>query len=392
MNILDLLDFGDLVALSQANSRFHHIIRDHYMLQKFQISKKAIYLHRLDGRHQDFADRILITDTLSIEMFLSNFGKDISHLVIGSLAESNPNIRQRIEQHCWQSLETFELLVPSNHFSSEINQSFPKLMSLKMHYIQQDQAPPQISRIYPALRGLSIVTLSKSTSLDREMEQYMRQVFASAPPLRAFSMKFVPSHTILKWLNELQPQLQSLAIEYGQGTFYFHDYDDDRDSIRFANVRSLTIDIASVNPLSIPFPLKFDRLERLEIGEFRHIDCIPYDLIECSVGLKVLSMSKWYEMGDMLAILDRVNGTHSIEEVSVVWSSGGGMRSMNTDRLLNDYPKLKKITFSVLDNDETMVQRDNLLGLTRNRWNVYGSRTERGKGKFVTSFVTLSRM
>lgn len=378
LKILDFLEFDDLLTISSIKPELIPFITKHYMIPKYRIHERDIYLHLMTESNDILGPQISIGKSKAAKEFIKNFGHLFTSLAINAHSERNEVIRQSIEQYCSQTLIKFGLSGTMRYFLSESNASFPKLTKMNIAFPRY-QGTYEISRIYPALKELS-VDLTVGVDAD------LRDMISSAPSLRAFSTSFVLNSDILPFINRNHPNLESLGITYNT-----HIFQRDQQMIHFNKVKSLAIDITNnIESRDNSLPLSFSQLERLEI-HLKHFANVPIDLIKRCVSLKSLFFQEWNEIIDVVNVLNRVNKTHSIEELSLMWSSRDGNEAEYTVRLLHDYPTLKKITFIVLDNSGPMIQRDRLLGTITSEWNAVVGRTRHLHSGSQQPYVTVTR-
>lgn len=161
MNILDFLEFGDLLAMSAVNPTFDHLITNHFIVQKFRIHERTIYISPKERINEITNNGITLGSLTLGQKFLQKFGHMITHLVLSSQRERNSVIRRIIEQYCAETLTELELINSSSYFLSEINQTFNRLVKLSYSIIEPRQIP-RFTRIYPALKELSVDTHGNS--------------------------------------------------------------------------------------------------------------------------------------------------------------------------------------------------------------------------------------
>lgn len=365
MNILDFLEFGDLLAISTVNPTFDHLVTNHFMVQKFRIHERAIYISSKERLNEiSNNNRITIGSMALGQEFLEKFGHLFTHLILSPQRERNVEIRRIIEQYCAETLSEFELINSSSYFLSETNQTFNRLVKLSYTIIEPRQIP-QFSRIYPALKELSVDTHGQ---IGGKLEHITKMIKA-APGLRAFAIDHIPAYETFRLLNDNHPNIESLKFGYRSDVFRNNI---DTNTINFNNVKELTINRLDGFVGRNLFPLRFDRVQKLEIHTKR-ADSIPFVIIERGVELKTLSLINLKDMWHVLTILYRVNETHSIENVSLSWANDTTNRPAQlTTRLLSDYPKLQSVTFYVMDSDDSMNDRNALLAVIHghNQWNI----------------------
>lgn len=386
MNILDFLEFDDLLALSDISPTFQRIISDHYMVHKFRLHEQVINIHSNNRSNIFYNDFILIGNLASAKLLLRHFGQFVTKLVFNSETEGNEDIRRHVEQHCSENLSELELMKPSGFYlSNYTHRSFINLKKLSFSYPQQIDISPAISQIYPALEELSIGLYVQHKR--NEYTEFIRKLLQSTPHLGALSINELPTYNAFRFINDSHPNLEALTIAYDLNIFQ-NLYDD--QMVHFNNVKKLSVEILNSNEIAgrIEFPAMFDQLQILEI-RMKHFSQIPFNIIEQSVKLKALAMPKWHEMADLIHILNNVSLTHSIEDIAVVWSSKGAMRSDYTINLLADYPKLRNIRFTVIDVDESMVERDALMAMIPIEWKII--KVERNHEAAFQSFVTITQ-
>lgn len=285
MNILDFLEFDDLLALSDISPTFRHLISDHYLVHKFRVHKKVINIHS-NNRANIFYDKfILIGNLASAKLLLRHFGQLVTKLVLNSEAEGNEEIRRYVKQHCTENLGELELITPSDFFLSDPDHTSRPCINLKklrFSYPQKIDISPSISQIYPALEELSIRLHVHNKR--NEYAEFLRKLFQSAPPLRVLSINELPTYNAFRIINDNHPNLEALTIAYDLKIFQNLYVEQ---MIQFNNVKRLSVEILNCNDVAetIKWPAKFDQLQTLEI-RMKHSSQIPFDIIEQSVQLK----------------------------------------------------------------------------------------------------------
>lgn len=366
MDILDFMSFEDLVILCNVSPELRQLITEHYM-PKYHIDTKTIHLRSTSLSSSVFETIIHIENPQIAELFLRNFGHSITVIKLNEVIERNAEIREYIIKYCANTLIELSLCSPDGYFLYETATTFPALTKLTLSYPGQTDIYPEFNRIYPALKELSF---TPSVLFTRANERYLYEMLQKTPKLRALSIGRVPSFLALQIINEIQPNIEELSIDYFVDIFRYLQHNE---TIHFNNVKSLYVNIEDkYDSMSDRFPMRFNQLERLEI-RMTHIENAPVDMIKDAVGLKSLSLPKWSEMSDLLSILDRVNPTNAIEDVSIRWTSANGLIH-NTNRLMNDFPALRRISFAVCDGLNSTTNHDSLIGLITNPWRVVGNK------------------
>lgn len=382
MNVLDYVAFNDLLTLCNVESGLCQLITKHY-IPKYQIDEKIIRLRSTSLPSIVSDESVHIGGLHQAKVFLRNFGHLITHLKLNEDIERDAEIREYIVEYCSKTLNELTLCSPDSYFLRDTPTTFTALTKFNLAYPKRTDIYPELYRIYPNLKELSFTpSLLYHT---QETERYIFEMLQRAPELRTFSIDKLPSFDALRTINDIQPNLNVLKIVYCLDIF---EYLKHNETIHFNNVNSLFVNVEDkFDTRSNRFPLEFDRLERLEI-RMSHIDNVPIEMIKRSVRLKSLSLPTHCEMSDLLSILDRVNQTNAIEEVTVPWTSSNGL-AFNTNRLMNDYPTLKIITFGVSDGLASTTNRDALIGMITTAWTIDGNWRN---GDDQRDYITIKRI
>lgn len=385
MNILDLLEINEVVNFLDAGTKFDQQFIDHYMRARFKIDKKIIYIPTYHAQKYDKgAVDIISLDNGSIAaQFLRNVGHLIRKIEVDTHIHYIDTIAQHIETYCSKTLRELTLIGSNNHFLSKSNQSLANLTKLSLTLPIRGEENAKVSQIFPNLEELSIIGKTDPTEIyhfmeylhyTRDLEDYSKNILdvvQSSPPLRKLFVEGLPLFKAFQSILDHQQHVESLAIGYDVDILKKIDVGL---TYQFNNLRYLSLDITdySKGEEAKPFPIRCNQLENLEIRttNFSHI---PYGMIQDSIALKSLSFPTWNKTEGLLELLDGIKETHSIEDISIVWSNT--IEENYTKRLLNDYPNLKKIVFSLYHTWTIVDDRDALVNLIAtesgtNNWRV----------------------
>lgn len=127
MNILDTLDFDSLINLSAASPSLHSLITDHYMIPKFRIHEKLIFINGNIKLSASIIadDDIFIGKIGVVSRFLRLYGHIITRLKVDAtrlLETEMVEFGQLIREHCSSTLLEFQLTEsPELVFASQAN-------------------------------------------------------------------------------------------------------------------------------------------------------------------------------------------------------------------------------------------------------------------------------
>lgn len=337
------------------------------MHHKYRLHQNVV---RIDGGglyDRATADIITIGKHSQILPFLRHFGHKITKIYFAGFSY-NPTerhqITEAISKYCSKSLLEMELIETGGHLMNATETSiFTKLKKLKVRDDKILYENPQIHRIYPALKELSLAL--GSTTMTEQTITYIRHLLMTTPQLQSFETPKVLTYDFVQSIEVILPHLTSLAIGYVP-----NDLDDlNNRTIHFNRINRLTLNLVFfnfANPIA-PFPFTFTRLEALEIATTK-IEQAPISLFERNIALKSLSFPTLNDIDGLLTLLSQLRESHNIEVLTLQWTRFMG--SDNTRRLLNEFDGLKEMMFVVFDGMNHSANRDALLQMIPDQWNV----------------------
>lgn len=363
LDIFDNLSFYDLINLAGSDARFRQLITEHYMIPKYYINERKI---RFDGggAYDEATNTTIIIGKFStILRFLTDFGDVITRIYFSGFSYS-PSERDQISRHiskyCSKSLISIDLEQAGGFLINGTTAKFTSLTEAKLRNDCHSYGNPQIHRIFPVLKELSL--MFTTTMMDEVTLTYLHDLLALLPDLRLFELNKTPSEQFLRSIEDISPNLQSLAFGYIPN-------DAELEHIHFRNIRKLTLNILffSLNEPIASCPFTFDHLQALEIITTK-IAFIPVNLLAENLELKSLALPKLQNMEGLFELLTSIKDANHFDTFTVLWS-----RWMGSDcimRLLNEYDQLKNITFIVWDGFEHSLNFDALLSLIPKSWDL----------------------
>lgn len=383
LDIFDNLQLEDLLNIAETHGRFHNLLTDRYMNSKFRFPHSIVHFRKNPPK-----DSITLTNPNTIFQFLRIFGhliKKMEFMAGHYSAGDVEDIMEQVGNYCSGTLIEMRFVEAGNYVISRPSQIFTNTKKLEIQHALNLKGQ-RIAQVYPALEDLSIGMYNEELRSQEEIDQYewsIRDLLSSLPNLRALHLNVICSYNLLCNIAQKLPALEILKIELPRS---FIIPIQNQPAIHFKNVKSLELLYRVEGDAFASLPFTFDALETLKISK-NYLTHFPWGLIEQNVGLKRLLLP-WLGTHDILSILNRFNDTHNFEEVEIKWVDT--VRGEDTVNLFYQFRSLQKITFIIWKTSEASEQRDVLLALMPNEWQVTDER-ETDYFTFTMLHITVTR-
>lgn len=336
------------------------------MIPKYRIHENVIQI--IGGRPKDHSKDIVRIGKLSeILYFLRSFGEKLTKIYFSGFFYNGAEchrITEYIAKYCGDNVNELELLEAGGYlFNDTTTPIFTKLEKLKVRDDRNLYENPQIHRIFPALKELSLELGRNYITV--EADAYIRDLLALSPQLESFKTPGIPTLQFFQSIERILPDLTSLAVSYAPNRL---DHLENQ-TVHFNHINRLSLKLVFFNfgsPIP-PCPFTFDRLDTLEIVA-GSVELAPMSIFEQNTAVKSLSFPVLRQIDGLLSLLSKIQESHNIEMLSLQWDRFMG--ADNTQRLLNEFDGLNEMVFIVVEAVERSANVDALVPLIPEQWNV----------------------
>lgn len=328
LNVLDLLNFTELINVA-VNGKFRQIIIDHYMLPIYHIDTEFVHIRKHRTWDRPSEHNITIGNYASSIKFLRHFG----HLIT-KLAHN-----------------------PAGFFPREVDE-------LERHIVKYC--------------GGSLIEFDL-VDFDYMYRPNWMKALQSVHSIRLGVARKFP---LIKFISEEFPHLESFAMNY-----YPTDCAEVYPSnAHFPNVRKFEIytDFLSGRTVCGVFPITFDQLESLDIKMSLDVDQITPRILYQNPSLKSFSFINKHPAES--EIIEHLKYVPSLEEFTFEWSP--------ETRGMDAFPwqQLKKITFIVSDDLDSQTNRNHLMEIIPNGWNLINEKEDRTASRVsILYYITATK-
>lgn len=351
MLIFDHLPITDLVKVAEMSPRCAEIILQHFIVGKYRFHEKPITIlidtiRALLGYKTVFDEYEFITkDVHQTVWVLERFGHIFSHIqysVIHFGAPDSLKVFESVDKYAVNSVKEitifgFDTTAMSNwtySFDSNVTQikfgsfvSDPIALNTLFPYMQHltiGNIMQSIAQHFPYLTGF----VSKSGFRD-DFDPGMDEFIRLNPQLREFHTSIRKNETYISYVNEMLPNLESLAIDI----FIENGRPVQGRNIHFKNVKSFKMRLISMEPVQSfqrsVCNLSFDHLESYKIQGDAYIDTA--DIIEMISMNQELTFFEAYQVylsiEELIGLVQRLP---KLEEISIECSIYASLAALFT--------------------------------------------------------------
>lgn len=357
----------DLLQLSSVSDRIHRLIVDRIFNHRYR--DMVIEFGNVLLGNAVHENKIRFGDMGTQLQFLESFGHLIRHLAYGFSGADHAVFNEYVEKYLSPDVEIIDIIGNSEHLLLRTNRTFAQVEKLRLYHGDQTFAP-QIHRIFPHLRHVSVHTSDQRPLYSDPYERFLRQLLQPVRNLSSLSIGDIRDGTLLPLIRANNPTLNALTVGGYIGSF------EGAAPIHFQTVAQFRLKLlgrSGRHELRSTFPITFDELKALEVDAIVLDDhLIVRNLIERNVALESVSFMQWKTTFTIVSMLRRVNATHTIQEVAFQ-TDGEALSSDDGIALMSDFPHLKTITFFVHDESmevSTSPNHDRVVASIRPEWRV----------------------
>lgn len=375
LNILDKLDFNELVLVADAGPRLAELVRDHYMIGKYHIDKLVVIVYDCSTTRLE-KDALILCGFQTFLRFTRMYGDLIQNLYYypekrAFKPEKIDSMNQHIEQYCSKTVSILHLVDPTAHFIGEPKQMFPldilaRNKNLRkfdrvtelLIYHYNNSIHLELDQIYPMLEILffnSEIDVNNLKSLARPYEHLKRVMLYTPVPIKGGSaihqfFKLNPQLTSLgfdkspdmKLLQFISKELQGLeGIEF--------PYSADAISgsmaqkIHFPNVVDFSILLKTTDHDNHEIPFTFEQLKSISVDNKYFTEPVRH-LIEQNKNLTTLAIPQLYEKDDVVRVVATVRRLPLLKKLFIQWGLTFDLVKTLSE-IENFHDNLKTITF-----------------------------------------------
>lgn len=359
LELFEVIDFDNLVAVAEKSDRFRRIIGQHFMSDPLRLHEREICIARVPESGLKPVHCHLINGQASALKFLTHFGHMVTRLnVIGHNIDRAQfdEIGQLIDRHCAATLVGLRLEQVQAMPIGGWHNTFPKLERFALDRAREAQSL-RIDTMFPRLRSLQIERsrtacigyhfphlqhLTVDAGLLVENPHLMKALQLN-PQIRSLRTDSPFNAQFLRFIGTSVPDLQSFGIDYTAFTDAAVDA-----SVRFKNVQDFTLNAYNL-PQSKHFLLHafdFPQLTAVEIacrafgGEMMaflkknvHLATVKImettptyaewtELMQALPQLKAIH-THWINGGQSAGVLDVMRNENAIETITLTTSTQG---------------------------------------------------------------------
>lgn len=367
---LDNMPLDDLIQVASTNETIRAIIGYNYLIDFYNIQERRILIASANHQHNPEND-MKIEDPYLAEEFLHLFGSLVSKIVVLGYEftySEGEMISRAIANNCNNLIEIHMENV-GFHLISQTNRTFSHVKQITF-VLRHDLDLDQIHRIYPAVEKLTIeLSATPLITVNNPNIEQIRRLLPRIPHLKSLTLSGILSNSLLQSIKNNLPVLEEMRIVYDTTT-------PPTQQIHFKSVKSLSITPikASTRASSNNLPISFDNLENLAIYT-SHYSLIPIKLIEDSDQLEEFSLPWTLDKYGVDYIVELLMRKKYLEKVTLRYSME--QPAANTISLIGSFHGIDELTFVMWDKRSSVLQRDILISLIPDDWQI--KRLTRGR-------------
>lgn len=301
MHIFEHLPINDLVKIAEMSPRCTDIILHHFIVGKYRCHEKLITVQMSDtdirlGYKTIFDEFVYITKNVNQTFWVvERFGHIFNHLLYEVVRLGTPDslkVFELVDKYAVKAAKEIEIYGIDKTAMSKWTYSFDSnVTQIKLGSFLS--GPISLNALFPHMKHLTAGHLMESIvqhfphltgfvmesdfqdDFDPEMHEFIRL----NPQLREFHTSIRKNETYVSYLNEMLPNLESLAMD-----IFVEDNQpvEGGENIHFGNVKSFALRLVSMVPVQSfrqsVCNLTFEHLESYKIQGDMNFDAT--DLIE----------------------------------------------------------------------------------------------------------------
>lgn len=358
MELIDHLEFDDILKLADLSTELRAIITERYMVPIYQLHEKTICFTVGMDEHQP-GSRLVINELPVALRLLRIFGHLVTKLKLFSLnftTEQLTLIGNYIAKYCQSSLIELELFgIQTSELITDPTNLFPNVTKLKLSSFHP-MGSLEIHKIYPALKELtySCHAFSRNSHIFPNLVRFeliengvdandsnIREFLKLNSHLRELSLSRIVTFDLMKFMEENLEKLESLEIGYLSHAMQ----SPNNEILHFGDIRSFVITPKARGNILQKFPLSFNRLDSVEIRTNDYFN-VPLNLIKENPMIKTLSLP-WLDGRQAVRVLSGVRDSHQLEEATVKLTNIDSMPEVLES--INEFGAMRRINFIVHD-------------------------------------------
>lgn len=338
MNIFDYLPVNDLIIISELNARFVDIILEHYIISKYHLPEKSVFIFI---RHADYQmayknDKKNVTITTGLNHILwvlEHFGYIFNNLLFdvqdfGSV--ESQDIFKYNAKYCTQAVKTISIQGIDSKAIANWTHSFDENTThIQLGATNYDAIP--LNEFFPFMQEISVFHISESIaqhfphltkcSIDSAYRNdYTFKFIHLNPKLRHFHTSIYSNERHIKYLNRMLPNLESLAIGITNELIF----NLDREIIHFKNVKAFSLNLLGMEEVQSfrrdVFNITFDQLETFTLKRKPyHLSADLLQIIAANSDLKKVETNLEMRPEQLVGL---VQALPELKEMTLYWHEG----------------------------------------------------------------------